>query len=416
MKFQVRKVSPCRHALRIEVEPASLQRRTEEFFARVQKTATLKGYREGRAPMELVRARFKTEAEEEVIRSAVGDALEEGIRQSRMEPIGQPVIRDVQTRNGGTLAFTAEFEVYPQFNLRTYKGIRVRRRPAEVAEAEIEKSIEALRESHAVLEPAAIVRPVIEGDVIRCDIERFKDGRYEPERKDVLFAVEKDQLPPEWLERLVGAMPGELRDIAGRMSEEERASGLVGGKPDVRLTVREIKTKKLPELDAAFARSFGKPTVEELRAAVKEELSRARAREADEQALEEIYENLLKSHDFELPDSLLERQKKRLAERAAETSPRGPATADGPAPAEEIARAAVRQVKLLFILDKIAREENITAGDAELSEGVRRLAAEMNRSEEEVRERIGADIRENLRQIKIRQFLLANASIEGGGK
>lgn len=410
MKFQVRKVSQCRYALRIEVEPAALERRTGEFFERLRKTVTLKGYREGRAPVELVRARFKTEAEEEVVRAAVGDALEEGIRRSRMDPIGRPEIRDLQTRNGGTLAFTAEFEVAPRFNLRTYKGIRVRRRPAGVAEQEIDKSLEALRESHAVLEPAAIVRPVIEGDVVRCDIERFKDGRYEIERRDVLFAVERGRLPEAWFEKLVGALPGDARDVAAEMSAEERAAGLVGWRPGVRVTVREIKIKKLPELDAAFAQSLGKPAVEELRAAVKDELGRGRAREADEQALEEIYENLLESHDFELPDSFVERQKKRLAEHAAEASPQGSA------PAGEIAHAAARQVKLLFILDKIGREENITADDAEVSEGVRRLASEMNRPEEEIRDRIGADIRENLRQIKIRRFLLANASIEGGEK
>ncbi len=168
MKFQLKKLKDCKHALKIEVDEKRLGERYEEVYREFQKKAKLKGFREGKAPIDMVKTTFRAEAEEEVVKSLVGEAYHEALRESKLTPVGSPDIKDLKLEK--KLTFTAEFENVPLFNLKNYKGIRLEKPAVAVADDEVQKSLERLRETRATIEPIAILRPVQEGDGIRCDV------------------------------------------------------------------------------------------------------------------------------------------------------------------------------------------------------------------------------------------------------
>ena len=332
-----------------------------------------------------------------------------------------PEIKELKMESGKKLTFTAEFESYPQFNVKNYKGVKVERPAAPVTEEDVNKAVESLRESRAQLEPVALIRPVIEGDVLRCDVEVYQNGNLTPGRKDALFSLDKKGTPAEIVDQLIGAQVGETREITGEFSEEEKKNGLVGRKPLYRVAIHEIKAKRLPEADDAFATSFGKETLEALKSQIREDIGKMHQSRSEERMKESIFEQLLKSHDIEVPDALVARQKDRLLEQMG--VPAGKERSNGHAKSPEEAKAfetlqrdatdrARSQVKLFFILDKIAEAEKIEPTAEEVEGRIKGLATETGRPEEEIRETFADDIYQNLRQAKTGEYLLANASVK----
>jgi trigger factor len=407
VKHQLKKLKDCKRLLSVEVDGRRIEARFGEVLEEFRKRARLKGYREGKAPLDLVETTYREEVNEEVTRTLVSEAYHACLREANLAPVTAPVIRDLKLERGKRLAFSVEFEVRPDFSLRNVRGLKAVRPPRDVSDAEVERTLASLRESRAELVPVSLVRPAMEGDAVRCDIEIYKEGAWAPADRDVVLPLERDRLQPDFLEQILGAQPDEVREIQQDLSPEEKAQGLVGRKPYLRVTVKELKAKQLPELDDAFASSFGKENLEALRRDVREELLRIREAQGREAMREQIFAELLRLHDFEPPEGLVGRRVKQILEEL------GPST-NGAARPEREAEArerAKRDIRLYFILERIAEKEKFTADPAVVEERVKRLAAETRHSEDEVREHFGADIAESLRQARTVEFLIENASV-----
>ncbi len=414
MKFQLKKIKDCRHSLKVEVDSARIEARFEEVLKEFQKKAKIKGFREGKVPLDIVKTTFAKEADEEVVKSLIGETYYACVRESRITPVGMPDIKDLKLERGKRLSFTAEFEGVPDFSVRNYKGVRVNRRKEAVSDADIEKALASLRESRSELEPVALIRPVMEGDVVRCDVEVHKEGSYAPAQKGVLIAVDRQRTHADLCDQILGVQIDETRDITAEFSEEEKAQGLVGRKPVYRLTVRGIQTKKLPELDDAFASGFGKANMDELKAEIRRDMETMRREEADERLKNEIYETLLKSNGFEVPESLVVRQKERLLEQSG-IAPSSNGHDKPPAAVAVEAEAmekAAKQIRLYFILEKIADAERIEPSEAEVEERLRLLAERAKQSVEEVREMYEEDVYQNLRHARTTDFLVKHANVK----
>ncbi len=412
MKYQLKKIKDCRHLLKIEIDARRVEERFDEVFREFQKKARLKGFREGKAPLELVRTTFAKDAEEEVMKSLVGESYYACVRTSRVTPVGPPEIKDLRLERNKNLSFTAEFDGVSDFNVKNYRGIRATRKKEAVAEEDVDKALDALRESRSELEGVALVRPAQEGDVLRCDVDVHKDGAYVAAQKSVHVAVDSRRTHPDVVNGLLGAQLDESREITAEFSEEEKAQGLIGRKPLYRLTVRELKTKKLPELNEVFASGFGKSTVEELRNQIRKDLEAVRAHESEERLRGQIYESLLAANELEIPESLVHKQKERLLEEAGASS----GSNGGSAIEAEAADKAHRQVKLFFLLEKIADSERIEPVPEEVEERIRQVAERSKQPVDEIREMYGEDIYQNLRHAKATEFLVSQANVKEEGQ
>jgi len=426
MKFQLKKIKDCKHALKIEVDEKQIGRAYEEVFRAFQKKAKLKGFREGKAPLDMVRATFKAEAEEEVVRNLIAESYYEALRESKLSPVGSPDVQDLKM-DGKKLSFTAEFENFPLFNLKNYKGLKVQKPAVEIPEEEITKTLDQLRQTRAKLEPIAVLRPAQEGDVILCDVDIHQNGQYTPGKKDILFGIDREK-QPDIAEQIAGADAGTSREIFGDLSPEEKEQGIVGRKPLYRIHVKEIRTKVLPEINDELAAAFGKANVEELKKQISDDIRSYRESQNQERMKESIYEQLIESYDIQLPEALVERQKSRLLEQLGvrpEEGANGTHVDEGAAAATAANRQTVlreaddkakNQVKLFFILEKIAQSEKIEPTDEEIETRVKELAAQTGRPEEDIRRVFEDDIYQNLRQSKTAAYLLANASVKEDGK
>ena len=417
LKSDLKKIKDCKMRLSVEVAPEWVESRFQDVLKEFQKAARLPGFREGKAPTDLIEKKFAEEAREEVLKSLIPEAYHQSIQTHHLTPVSLPSISDIQFERGKKLTFTAEFEEAPEIAIKNYKGIRLKRAAADVSAEDVEKAMGSLLDSRADLIPVTEAREVRPGDYVLTDIEIWQQDKYIPGKKGILLFVEPGA-EDDFYEKIVGAKIDEVREVAHRLSDAEKAQGIVGGgKPHYKVWVRGIKEKKVPAMDEEFAKSFGKESIEDLKAAVRRDIASYKQSESIEKMKVELFEKLLGMTSFTLPEGLVEKQKTRLIEQTDKQRlkmgiPDERFEKDRAAIEAEADSKAKDQVKLYFIIKKVAEFESIDADEIELEKRLTAMAEEGKRPLDEVRHTFGEDLRESMVEKKTIDFLIANAKFD----
>ena len=391
------------------MEAELVENRFQDVFRDFQKAASLPGFRAGKAPVEMIEKKFIKEAHEEVLKSLVPEAYHRSVVTQKLSPVSLPAISDIQMERGKKLSFSAEFENAPEFSLKNYKGIKLNKPSMEVSSEEVEKGMDSLLDSRAELVEVAVARPVAKGDFVVADIELWKDGAYIPGRKGVLLFVESHEAD-DFFEKIVGAQIGDVREVLTDATEEDKKQGLVGRKLAYKIWTRSLKEKKLPVLDDEFAKSFGKESVKALKKAVQKDIASYKKNDSFEKMKHQLLDKLLSLADFTLPQGILEKQKEKLIAQAKKQYEHIESM-NGKMEEEAVSKAK-EQVKLYFILQKVAELEAIDADELEVEKRLQALADESKRSLEEARRVFEDDLRESMKESRTVDFLLANAKLE----
>ena len=274
----------------------------------------------------------------------------------------------------------------------------------------------SLLDSREELLPILEPRAVQKGDFIVTDIEIWNDGKYAPPRKDALLLVEPNP-EDDFYDQVIGSQIDEVREVSVGSTEEEKKQGIVGRKPSYKVWIRGIQEKKIPPLDEIFAKAFGKESVDQLREAVRKDIANYKRGESYEKMKDELFARLLALASFSVPEGLVERQKERLNEQARRQYEKAGLSSDQfearkSKIEEETAAKAKDQVRLYFILQKVADQEGLQIDEPELERKLTALSEESKRPMEEVRRVFEEDLRESMREAKTIEFLLANAKLE----
>ena len=224
MKSSLKKIKDCEVRLQVEVEEELVESRYQDVLKELQKAAPIPGFREGKAPLEMVEKRYTKEAEEELLKSLIPEAYHESVATQKVTPVALPKISDIQFARGKKLTFTALFEQAPEFSLKNYKGIKIKKVTVDIQNEEVEKGLASLLESKAELVPLLEPRAIQKGDFIVTDVELWQGGKYEPGRKGVLLYVEPNEAD-DFYDRVVGAQVEEVREISMDFNEEEKGHG-----------------------------------------------------------------------------------------------------------------------------------------------------------------------------------------------
>lgn len=409
MKVNAKKAGSCRMKLVVEIEPERIEKRYQEVLKQFQKAARLPGFRDGKAPADLVEKKYAREAEEELIKTLVPEAYHQAVVNEKLAPVSLPSISDVKLERGKKLTFAAEFDTAPEFSLKGYKGIKLKKEPIDVKEDDVEKGVQSLVESKAELVPILEARAVQKGDFLVSDIEIIKDGKSVPAKKNVLLYAEPNQ-GDDFFDKIVGAQIDDVREISVDPTEEEKKQGIIGRRPYYKVWVKQIQQKRLPALDDAFAKGFGMDSVDALKSAVRKDIAQYKNSQSQSKMREELFSKLLKLVTFEVPKALIDKQHERLVEQALRRAGQKPGSPAAAAIEAEAGAKAEEQVKLYFILQKIADEESIDLDELELEQKLNALAAESKRPIEEVRTVFEDDMRESMKEKATVDYLLANAN------
>jgi trigger factor len=367
--------------LTVEVDEEELRTAVDETFRRLQKEVAVPGFRPGKVPRRLLEVRLGSQAiRAEVIRHALPDYYAQAVEEAALDTIAAPEIDITSGEEAGALAFDAVVEVRPKVSVAGYEGLVVTIPPLEPTEPEIEARIDRLREQFAEL--SEVERPARDGDLVTVDVHGVRDGKVADglSADDFVYEVGTGGIIEGADEELRGKKAGDIVEVD--------APELQGGAGKLRLLVKQVREKVLPEANDEWASDASEfDTLEELRSQITSSLVSLKKLEARLMLRERAVEALAELVSDEMPPTLVaaeaERAREALARRLAD---RGLTIeeyleASGQDPNElnaEFERQAISQVRADLALRALADAEEIVVNDQDLAAQVERLASQSN--------------------------------------
>ncbi len=377
MKVTVEELSPSKRALHVELPPERVAARMEASLRELGRKLQIPGFRRGKVPPEIIQRRFQTDLQEEVLRELIPDSYREALAQADVHPVSQPKVEDVHFHEGEPLTYRAVVEVKPPVTVKDYQGIVLQREKVEVTDQEVDRALEYLKEDAAEYVPME-GWPALREDLIVLDHDGtihgkpFKGGS----GKNLTLALGRGGYLPGFEEQVAGLQKGESKRFALAFPEDFPRKDLAGRTAEFRVTVKEVKKRRVPELNDEFARTVGDvETLTALRDKLRQQLQQRKVREQEAELKHTLLEKLAATHEVELPEALVEAETASILQdmlgriRATGGRVQGlPESAEAlGAKAREVAR---RRVKESLLLEAVARQESLTVGDAELDKEI----------------------------------------------
>ncbi|HEY0723297.1 MAG TPA: trigger factor [Pyrinomonadaceae bacterium] len=430
MKTELIDVSPTRKEIKIEIDTAQIRSAYDRVSAQYSKAATIPGFRPGHAPTSVVRTRYKSEIRTEVLRELLPDAVNDAIIEHNLHAIGEPNVEldnnaAIERLGEEPLTLKVGVEVLPEIKLDTYKGLEVTRRKRPIADAEVDKMIDNLRDASASLQPVED-RPSQLGDTVTINARgKFLDEPEAEEIKvdDVEVVIGGPGVQQEFTDNLTGVNADDSRTFEVDYPADFTSPGLAGKRVEYTTEVTAVRQKELPELDEEWVKSLGGDfeSVDDFKTKVREDLEARATAESDHNLRDEVIRKLLDAHPFEVPESLVEQQTQtRLQTVVRQMMSRGidPRNEDlnWDTAREELKGQAEEDVRSSMLLDKIAETENIDVTDEEIDAEIESIASASRQTKEQVRAALTKNggersIAHRLRTRKALELLVENANI-----
>lgn len=418
---KVKKAQECSALLDIEVPKESVEQAFEEVYDDIVKVANLPGFRVGKAPKDLVRKHYVKDAREEVLKRLVPEAYRKALEEHKLQPVGMPTISEVNFEEGKRLSFKARVDTRPEFTIKNYKGLKLERKNTKVTPQDVQKTLESARDMHAKY-IAADERPIQMGDYVVADLDCSVDGKpVHKKRENIWIAIEKESFIPGLAEKMIGMKNGEEKDIEATMPEKYPDSALAGKRATYHVAVKGVKIRQLPDIDDEFAKDLGKSDIASLKEEIAGSLASRMKATAETETENQLLNKLMDDNVFPVPQNLVKRQldfmvensKRRLEEKGFKREELDKKDEEFRA---KFKSDALRQVRLLFVLDEIARREHIDVTEKDIAESYKSMAAQSGMTEQAVKEHYEKeDIVDNLidkiREEKTTEFLLNNSEI-----
>ena len=394
MKADLIDVSECKKNLDIEIPQEVVDKEITHVAQEFAKRARVPGFRPGKAPVGVVKTRYRDEIVSEMMQHLLPKYFDDAIDQRKLDIVQAPRFESVDYNAGQPLKFKAVFEVYPQLNIANYIDIPVKPVSATVEDTEVQASLKKLQEEMAELAPVEEDHEIREGDFAEITFNGIvQQGEDAPVlgQKAVAEIGGRNTLQ-EFTDNLLGAKVGDESKFSVSYREDYPEKKLAGKTVEYTVKVDAIKQKEIPEINDEFAQRFGEyKTLDELKAKVQDDLEKHKAEHAQEQMREKMLEWLEDNNEFELPESLVERQLQIRVQRLFRDLARQGINpqrldVDWAKIREDQQQQAMRDVKGSLILEYIADKENISVADEEIEAEIEKIAVETSRPKERVRE------------------------------
>jgi trigger factor len=374
VKTDVEELSPTRVKLTVEVPFDELKQNLDHAYKEVAKQVRIPGFRPGRVPPRIIDQRVGRGAVlEQAVNEAVPQLYGKALEEHEVFALGQPDLEITKLDDGKELAFTAEVDVRPKFDLPEMTGLPVTVDSAVVTPDEVEEYIGGLRERFASLKTAE--RPVKDGDYTSIDLSASVDGEpvEDAQASGLSYEVGSGTLLDGLDEALQGMSAGESSTFTTELAGGEHG----GEQAEVTVTVHSVKIKELPELDDDFAQSASEfDTLGELRAGTRTQLEAVKRMQQARQARDRALEAVLAKVEIPLPDSLVQSEidarRANLDEQLERAGTTREAYLQSSGQTErqlegDMAEGARKSVKAGFVLDQLAQNEDLNVEQDELN-------------------------------------------------
>jgi trigger factor len=379
----VEQLSPTRVKITVEVPFADLKPSMDKAYAEVAKSVNIPGFRRGKVPPVVIDQRFGRGV---IIQEAFNDSWQRfygaAVTENKLSPLAQPDVEVTKLEDGDVIEFTAEVDVRPEFDLPDFSTLTAQVDALEVPDTLVDQQLDVLRNRFGSRE--TVERPAADGDIVTINLVASQDGEplADATADDVEHTIGSGQMLDGLDDAVIGLSAGESATFASKL-----VSGpLQDEEADIQVTVTKVQTSELPDVDDEFAQEASEfDTIEELRANIKDRLTRIARLEQASQARDAVLETLVGQVDIEVPEHLLNTELDSRRQQITEQLAQAGLTLEqyladiGEDQSEEefwadLEQRSAQALKAQIILDKVAEERSIDVDQNEFTQHIIRKA------------------------------------------
>ena len=393
-EVKIEEINSVKKKLSFEIPWSDVKNELDSAYLVVGKKARIKGFRPGKVPRKVLEVHYMDEAEGEAISNLVSKSYLKALEKNDIMAIDQPVIDQKGIEKEQNFSYTATVEIHPVVEPKDYTGIEVEKAELKVTKSDIDSRLDQLREMYATLEEVKEKRGLNEGDFAVIDFEVTVDGKERKElaSKNYMLQLGEGMFMPGFEDKLKGLKKGETREVSITFPDNFDTKEIAGKEGIYSVTVKDIREKKVPELDGEFINNFEKyESLDDLKKDIKKTIEEEKKVSIKSDVTKKLVDTLLEKNDFDVPSMWVERQIYIMTLDAQQRMIR-----NGMAPDKVVEISAnlhdrfqdqaKRMVKSAVLLNKIAEKESIIVEETEIEERLKEIAAQTARDIEKVKD------------------------------
>ncbi len=376
MKSDVQKLKGLMRRVDVEIPQETVKAALDKMYKEVQRVAKFKGFRPGKAPIDMVRLEYRAKIENDVASQIIQDHYGKALDEHDLTPVNYPKIDFEGFTEGKPLKFSATFEIRPEIQLKKYENLPLEKEKIELKSELVDTIIEDIRKSKATMIPLIELRAAQMGDVAIVDFLGKIDGKDLEGGSGQEHPLElgANQFIPGFEEGVVGMNPNQKKTLNLKFPDDYNAKDIAGKNVEFDVTLKEIKRKVLPELDDEFAKSLGNhESLQHLKDEIKKDLEVREEKRVSDDLKARLFKALVDANDFEIPQTMMEEQKQSIIydvqQRVKSQGMSDDQFEDYKKKWDsDFSKRAEFVVRTTLIINTIAKKEDLFATDEEMEE------------------------------------------------
>lgn len=357
------------HVITVSVGSEGMTSAVEQRLKEIQKTVRMDGFRPGKVPMNMVRARHLQQVRAEALENLLYDTFFKAADQEQVRVAGILGFEEVSANEGEDIRFVTRFESYPSIVMPDFTAVSVEKVTADIKDSDVDDMIQRLREMRKTFVVAD--KAAANGDMVNLDFSGSIDGvKFDGgSAENVPLVLGSGRMIPGFEDGILGMKAGEQKVIDVTFPEGYQAAHLAGKTAQFDIKVNSVQETQLPEVDEEFIKTFGVDagTVEAFREDVKKNLSRQVSLSLIKQNKDNVMHALLAAASFDTPKTLVERELRAMMDAMAKRMREQNMPANDLNP-DNYREEATKRVSLGLLLGEVVRANELKADEATVRE------------------------------------------------
>ena len=415
MKVNVTEEKAWKRVLEIEIPVEKVNGEFDTVYLEYQRKAKIPGFRPGKAPLELIKKRYKDKVTKDVLENLLPEAYQEAVKQTNLIPLTLPLLKDIEFQSAsGGLKFKAQIEIRPEIEPKDYQDLQLKRKIIQITQTHVQNALTYLQDKNAELH--SVDREAKDGDFLVVDLEEIAEGEAKNKKKteNQTIWLKKENLLTEFYRGFSGTKAGEEKEIEALYPQDYFEKNLAGKIIKYKAKVKEVKEKILAEINDDFAKSLGEyKSLEELKSKIKEDLKIKAKQDEEKDLANQVMKQVVEKNSFEVPESLLNLYLDSVMEDFKKTYKK----VDEEKVREQYRELGLARIRWEFIRQEIAKKEKIEVTKEEIDKWVENFAKTNSLELKQAKEFIAQNkkienIKDTILEDKVIDFILNNSKIK----
>jgi len=415
LKVNVTKDKAWKRVLEIEIPVEKVRGEFDSVYQEYQRKVRIPGFRKGKAPLEMIKSRYKEEVTKDVLDKLLPEAYQEAVKQTDLNPLTLPVLKEeIDFKEGLPLQFKVLIEVRPEIEVKDYKGLKLQKKIVQITEEHVQNALNYLQDKNAELH--SVEREAKDGDFLVVDLEELAEGQVKTKKKteNQQIWLKKENLLTEFYRGFLGTKAGEEKEIEAIYPKDYYEKSLAGKVVRYKAKIKEVKEKILAQINDDFAKGLGEyKNLDELKKKIKEDLEKESQRDADKDLASQVVKQVVEKNSFEVPESLLNL----YLDKVVEDFKKSYKNVDESKLREQYKDLGLSRIRWEFLMSEIVKKEKIEVAKEETDKWVENFAKANSLELKQAKEFIAQkkkikDIKETILEDKVIDFIIKNSEVK----